>query len=308
SPQHLRFATNERNWLELDTLLENVKRPAKKPQPVVLSGPSDYAALVLSSDDGSIPQTPAVINSATDCRVLSLASGDVAAATASAPASIGANWNVGAPISLSLAPSYMATSVQMLASGRLSTETGDNTDAATIATPAPNRHRGTRVSGSRDIIDLSFSNSNTNSSCTSPRPLSHDGSVKQHGTSFATPAPRRGADTSNSIESLVMSLETPEFQDRSLSAHCDEATTLVGNRLDRYSRLSHYTPAGKHGSTLETPTRNNSALNILDGATLSQPNRTGLLPEHSKLNDSDEPLVNSIRPRTRLLHSENEPF
>ncbi|KAJ2546323.1 Cdc7p-Dbf4p kinase complex regulatory subunit, partial [Coemansia sp. RSA 1933] len=311
SSQHLRFANNDRNWLELDTLLGCVKRPLKKPQPVVQGSSSDYTALVLSSDEDSIPQTPAVVNSAVHCRVLSLASGDVAA-TVSAPASIGANWSMGAPISRSLAhPSYMAPSTQMLASGRLSTEMGDNADSAaatTIATPAPNRQRGTRVSGNHDVIDLSFSNSNTNSSCASPGPLlSHDDSLKPPSTSFATPAPRRSTDSSNSIEALVMSLETPDFHDRSLSQQCDEATTLVGSRLDRYTR--HYTPSGKSGSVMETPTRNN-ALNILDGATLAQPNRTGLqlLPEPSKLGgDSDEPLVNSIHqpPHRRLLNSEN---
>ncbi|KAJ1668318.1 Cdc7p-Dbf4p kinase complex regulatory subunit [Coemansia sp. RSA 1813] len=317
SPQHLRFANNDRNWLELDSLLERVKRPLKKPQSALQSNVSDYAALVLSSDDGSsIPQTPAVANSATHRRALNLASGD-AATTVSAPASIGANWSIGTPIHRSLIPSYMATSTQMLASGRLSTETVDNTDTAavtTMTTPAPNRHRGTRVSGGHDIIDLSFSNSNTNSSCVSPRPLLHgdhaSDSRKHSATSFATPAPRRGTtDTSNSIEALVSSLETPDFRENSFAQQCDEATTLVGSRLDRYSRQSHLTPNGKHAAALETPTRNN-ALNILDGATLNRPNRTGirLLPEHAKFEGSDEPLVNTIHSHHRLLHSENESF
>ncbi|KAJ1737595.1 Cdc7p-Dbf4p kinase complex regulatory subunit [Coemansia sp. Benny D160-2] len=316
SPQHQRFACNARNWLELDTLLEHVKRPLKKPQCAADSRNADRTTLVLSSDDGSIPPTPPVINSTTHSRMPNLASGDVAA-TVSAPASIGANWNAGTPLCRSFAPAYMATSTQMLASGRLSTETVDHTDvaASNVATPTQSRYRRPCVSGGRDIIDLSFSNSNSNpnSSCISPGPLLHGGleddAQNQPSTSFATPAPRRSAHASGSIEALVMSLETPDFQGSNPTQPCDEATTLVANRVARYSRHPRFAAGDKHGAAPETPTKHN-ALNILDGSTLQQPNRVGLQlgSERPKRESSDEPLANSIPTYRPLLHSENEPF
>ncbi|KAJ1795957.1 Cdc7p-Dbf4p kinase complex regulatory subunit, partial [Coemansia sp. RSA 2598] len=50
SAQHRRFAINERNWLDLDALLDKVKRPLRKQDPDLSSSHSLYA---LSSDDAA---------------------------------------------------------------------------------------------------------------------------------------------------------------------------------------------------------------------------------------------------------------
>ncbi|KAJ1948623.1 Cdc7p-Dbf4p kinase complex regulatory subunit [Linderina pennispora] len=88
--QHKGFAANERNWLELDALLDKVKRPEQQPTKQRRRVQSLY---LLSSDDA-------------------------AHVTESAPPSLGA-WGG----NMFASTSNMAPSMHMLASGRLSTET-----------------------------------------------------------------------------------------------------------------------------------------------------------------------------------------
>ncbi|KAI9505106.1 Cdc7p-Dbf4p kinase complex regulatory subunit [Coemansia spiralis] len=336
SPQHVRFATNERNWLELDTLLDCVKRPLRKPQSVARSSSADCSTLVLSSDkEAAVLSTPAVVES-TIQGVELLHSNEVQPALAvSTLASVDASWGANSFIRRAFGPAY-ATSTQMLASGRLSTEYTDNTEAggASGCTLAQRRDDASGVSGG-NTIDLAFSNTNPNSSCDSPkqpslldlvsvRPeasgpgtsvasASCDNVSTQPSLSLLTPVPQRSLNASSSIEALVMSLETPDFGNNRVAQPYAEATTLVGDTLAHHSSHRHYLMSGSHQLALETPTRN-SALSVLGGATLNQPSRVSrraLRSDNAKDNDSpisgvNEKVSGSSYTRRSVVHSEND--
>ncbi|KAJ2491750.1 Cdc7p-Dbf4p kinase complex regulatory subunit [Coemansia sp. RSA 2050] len=259
TPQHRRFATNERNWIELDSLLTRVQRPVLKQQPAHMDGSRHRALYALSSDDACM-SAPTTVSSAapgpTNPAEISV--------LASAPAALVSNWTGRLFAGRQFGPSY--PSPRMLASGRFSTEATDRTTMAS----GPSMPATTGTPTTACAVDLSFPDSN--SPCASHvGDLSVDyaalpdetemgpktGSTVHSADMPITPVPRRGIAASTSIESLVSSLETPRFSNDSLKGQYDDGATLFADGADRLRQ--------QQAALLETPTRpgNQSALNVI---------------------------------------------
>ncbi|KAJ1900728.1 Cdc7p-Dbf4p kinase complex regulatory subunit [Kickxella alabastrina] len=249
SPQHRRFASNERNWFDLDTLLDNVKRPVCKQSPDMAAHHALYA---LSSDD---------------------VSHDVSSVAASALPSLNGTWAGTAFAADQFG--HPSLSAHMMASGRLSTEmpltaTTTTTDGGTAASnasrPAPS------------IIDLTFSNPHSNSSCASPGATNDEKAELTQSTADVTlppitPLAQRGNcginnNRSSSTAALVSYLETPQFRNQQVRNPYDDAATLVGLGTSRESQYQ---------SALETPTQSAKHVDLMrkaaNGSTLVQPTR-----------------------------------
>ncbi|KAJ2787864.1 Cdc7p-Dbf4p kinase complex regulatory subunit [Coemansia interrupta] len=198
SSQHRRFASNERNWLDLDDLLDNVKRPQRKD----VSGDNASGGLYsLSSED------VAADNSSVD---------------ASALPSVSGTWD--SAVFDTNRHANPSASVHLFASGRLSTE-APATAIATDGATAPAASNASRPA-SRSVVERTISDQRTSSSPVScedesanaaseaPVPaLPENDSVQQQATDATifpvTPIAQRAG--SGSIEALVSSLETPRF-------------------------------------------------------------------------------------------------
>ncbi|KAJ1724547.1 Cdc7p-Dbf4p kinase complex regulatory subunit [Coemansia erecta] len=250
SSQHRRFASNERNWLDLDDLLDNVKRPQRKEASGDNTGSGLYS---LSSED------VAADNSSVD---------------ASALPSISGTWD--SAVFDTNHHANPSAGVHLFASGRLSTE-APTTAIATDGITAPAASTVSRPAN-HSVIELAISHSHSTSS-----PASCDGdpantpdaaasvlpendSLQQEATdanSFpVTPIAQRAG--SGSIEALVSSLETPQFHNSAVMTQFDEASTLVPRRhaLD-----------SAHAATPTHSSRRAELHESIGGATLVQPPR-----------------------------------
>ncbi|KAJ2028326.1 Cdc7p-Dbf4p kinase complex regulatory subunit [Coemansia sp. S610] len=249
TPQHRRFATNERNWIELDSILTRVQRPVLKQQDTAMDDRRHHALYALSSDDACM-SAPTTVSSAAP----GLANPAETSVLASAPAALASNWTGRLFAGRQFGPSY--PSPHMLASGRFSTEATDRTTMA--SGPSMPATAGTPTTAC--AVDLSFPDSN--SPCASHAgDLSLDyaalpdememgpktGSTVHSADMPITPVPRRGIAASTSIESLVSSLETPRFSNDSLKGPYDDGATLFGDGTDRRRQ--------QQAAFLETPTR-----------------------------------------------------
>ncbi|KAJ2383449.1 Cdc7p-Dbf4p kinase complex regulatory subunit, partial [Coemansia sp. RSA 2603] len=216
SPQHRRFASNERNWLDLDDLLDNVKRPQRKQIPGDNANSGLYS---LSSEEA------AADNSSFD---------------ASALPSISGAWD--SAVFDTNRHSNLSAGVHLFASGRLSTES-PATAIATDGTAAPAASTASRPAN-HSVIDLTASHSSSTSSPASCDDGSANAPVAtasaldgkdrlQQSVADAdcfpvTPIAQRAG--SGSIEALVSSLETPQFDSSAVAAPFDEASTFVSRR------------------------------------------------------------------------------
>ncbi|KAJ2634508.1 Cdc7p-Dbf4p kinase complex regulatory subunit [Coemansia sp. RSA 1286] len=244
SVQHRRFAANERNWLDLDALLEKVKRPLRKQDSDLSSSHSLYA---LSSDD---------------------AAHGIGSAGLSAPASLHETWDNTTFGTHRFA--HPSASAHLFASGRISTETpttaiatdGGAVTASTVSRPAAS------------IIDLTFSNSRAGSNCDSSAADEDEVADGLQPTTSATlppvtPVAQRAEPIAGkgTIEALVSSLETPQFRSHHARPSYEDAATLVSRGLGQTQRLEQQstpTHASKHVELL----RDDGGL-----ATLVQPSR-----------------------------------
>ncbi|KAJ2725320.1 Cdc7p-Dbf4p kinase complex regulatory subunit [Coemansia sp. Benny D115] len=284
--QHRRFASNERNWVELDNILDCVKRPLCSK---TTSDPPMYDTLY------SIPPNDVIADSRS--------------ASAIALASLPGNW-AGATFGAST-PSHQSASTQLMPSGRLGTETPTTTAAATDFGAAA------ALTASRppaSIIDLTFSNPNTNSSCASPV-VDNDGNADLAQPAISTtitpvtPLAQRGANygvnnkNGVSIEALVSTLETPQFHNQHLNNPYDDPSTVVAAR----GVYNH-----SHDESLMTPTqipRHFEFIHENGGATLVQPNRihTKLRPDGTTKVSHDITNRRATADRLcRMLHGEND--
>ncbi|KAJ2579501.1 Cdc7p-Dbf4p kinase complex regulatory subunit [Coemansia sp. RSA 1836] len=246
TPQHRRFATNERNWVELDSLLARVQRPVQKQQAASVSDSRHHDLYALSSDDACMSAPANVSNAAPG-----LAATAESSVLASAPAALASNWTGLLFTGRQFGPAY--PSPHMLASGRFSAEATDGTTMAS-GPPLP---MATGTPSATCAVDLVFPDSN--SPCASHTgddfaALRDDlemgpktGSTVQSVDMPITPIPRRGIAASASIESLVSSLETPRFCNDSLKGHYDDAATLFGDGPGRLRQ--------QQAALFETPTR-----------------------------------------------------
>ncbi|KAJ2472441.1 Cdc7p-Dbf4p kinase complex regulatory subunit [Coemansia sp. RSA 2322] len=252
TPQHRRFANNERNWVELDSLLSQVQRPVL--QQSLDSEPGHAASsrdvlYALSSDDPCMSAPVPVDDSTAHNRPTHPADSSV---TASAPAVLASNWTI--PTRLfagrQFGPSY--PSPHMLASGRFSA--GTTTDGMTMPSgPAPAASAVTPTTAG--TVDLVFPESN--SPCISSQAggdhLPPGFAALSADLLPTTPVPRRGiAAASTSIESLVSSLETPRFGNDALRDQYADGATLFADGLSRQCQ--------QHGALFETPTRASTAV------------------------------------------------
>ncbi|KAJ2746508.1 Cdc7p-Dbf4p kinase complex regulatory subunit [Coemansia sp. BCRC 34301] len=246
TPQHRRFAANERNWVELDSLLARVQRPVLKQQAAPVCESRHHDLYALSSDDACM-SAPANVSSAAP----GLAATAESSVLASAPAALAGNWTDLLFSGRQFGPAY--PSPHMLASGRFSAEATDGTTMAS----GPPRAVAAGTPSATCAVDLTFPDSN--SPCASH--IGDDPSAdfaalhddlemgpKTGSTSVEmpiTPIPRRGIAASTSIESLVSSLETPRFCNDSLKGHYDDAATLFGDgpgRLRQQQAVLFETP------------------------------------------------------------------
>ncbi|KAJ2065794.1 Cdc7p-Dbf4p kinase complex regulatory subunit [Coemansia sp. S146] len=259
TPQHRRFATNERNWIELDSLLARVQRPVLKQQATSIDDSRHHALYTLSSDDACM-SAPANVSSAAP----GPANPAETSVVASAPAALASNWTGRLFSGRQFGPSY--PSPHMLASGRFSAETTDRTTMAS----GQSMPGATGTPTTACAVDLTFPESN--SPC-----ASHAGDLSVDYTALPdelemgpktgstmhsvdmpfTPVPRRSIAASTSIESLVSSLETPRFCNDSLKGHYDDGATLFGDGTGRLRQ--------QQAALFETPTRpgNQGALNVV---------------------------------------------
>ncbi|KAJ1868250.1 Cdc7p-Dbf4p kinase complex regulatory subunit [Coemansia sp. RSA 989] len=244
SAQHRRFAGNERNWVELDELLDRVRRPLHKPQ-ALSSTPHLYA---LSSDEGSQSGLASIG---------SVSVHDIVSLNASGPAVQG-SWESG---------HYSAfANMQMIASGRLSTEVTDAAgespvhiaETSTASTPRP----------AASVIDLTYSNSN--SPCVSPKEgiCNHSGFEEDvskqsyKANPLVTPVPvRKFNGANNDIEALVSSLETPRFRESSAEQIHEDGNTLVNPVPRKRIRYSAADSTTDQHNPFVTPTRPKAADN-----------------------------------------------
>lgn len=241
--QHRRFATNERNWVELDALLETVKRPPNKRRAMENSDDHPVLSLYSAAKEGKVSKAPAT--GVTESAPASMMGGEHAAAS-------GGIIPTRRPI-----PVY--PSPHMLASGRLSTET---------TTPA-------QPTTARDTIQLAYSNSSNEGEDSND--VDEEGEPVAVNDTPVTPLPRRlttSIATSASlrgIETLVSPLETPRFN-RTQPYEDPEATLVAGDLPYRRQSLDG-------AQYNETPTRvknPGSGRNLLEeagGETLVQPSR-----------------------------------
>ncbi|KAJ2359678.1 Cdc7p-Dbf4p kinase complex regulatory subunit [Coemansia sp. RSA 2610] len=266
TPQHRRFASNERNWVELDTLLDRVRRPLRKSQ-APSSTPHMYTP---SSDDGSQSGSASVCSGQLH---------EAASLNASGHAMQG-SWGS--------TPCSAFASAHMLASGRLSTEA---TDAAAETPVRAATSTASLARPAASIVDLAYSN--TNSSCASPKdvPRSNVEAAEsdardpaQMGDALVTPLPARNfGGVSTGVEAMVSSLETPRFRDEPADQYFDGAT-LVG--AGPHKRPRHSAAASQQ--QFVTPTRagaDGAARGRFDdsgSATLVQPSRAKQRAEPTK--------------------------
>ncbi|KAJ1645025.1 Cdc7p-Dbf4p kinase complex regulatory subunit [Coemansia asiatica] len=252
SAQHRRFAANERNWLDLDALLDKVRRPLRKQDSDLSSSHSLYA---LSSDDA--------------------AHGIIGSAGLSAPASLHENWDNTTFGTHRFA--HPSASAHLLASGRIGTEsptTAIATDGAAVSVSTVSRPAAS-------IIDLTFSNSragsNSASSAAEDDNVATDNLQPTTTTSATvppvTPVAQRAEPTAEkgTVEALVSSLETPQFRShhhaRPSSLYEDAATLVSRGAAGRGQRFDQQS----------TPTQNSKHADILHNdagiSTLVQPSR-----------------------------------
>ncbi|KAJ2891660.1 Cdc7p-Dbf4p kinase complex regulatory subunit, partial [Coemansia aciculifera] len=150
TPQHRRFATNDRNWVDLDSLLACVQRPVLKKQPASEDYNQLHDLYALSSDDACM-SAPANVSSA----LPGLAASAELSVMASAPAALAGNWTDLLFSGRQFGTAY--PSPHMLASGRFSTEA---TDATTTASGPP-RAVVTGTPSGTCAVDLAFPDSNS---------------------------------------------------------------------------------------------------------------------------------------------------
>ncbi|KAJ1733107.1 Cdc7p-Dbf4p kinase complex regulatory subunit [Coemansia biformis] len=322
SPQHRRFATNERNWTDLDAVIDRVRRPLRLSQDPP-SADSLKAAYVLSSDEGSHSGA---------------ASSTLPGAALGGGRSLDASW--GSNPSTNVIYGSALASAQLLASGRLSTEAPDAADGAHVAAPiarpatsmvylsySATSAASASLQDAHDHSELLADGSGVAGEApraeSSEGPLVGDGKSPRLDGAAATPVSARGLDgAGGSIEALVSSLETPRFRNSSAECAYDDGATLVGDELARRKRAKHST-AADHSRSLVTPTRQRApgAADMLTplvapvprqwqaqyaalsgGATLVQPARTKHLLHARDENDTLHPTSDRLAMAGRLGH------
>ncbi|KAJ2358232.1 Cdc7p-Dbf4p kinase complex regulatory subunit [Coemansia sp. RSA 2618] len=275
TPQHRRFASNERNWVDLDALLDRERRPVRK-APALSSTPHLYA---LSSDDASQSGSTSVC---------SVPLHDGTSLNASGHAMHG-SWG---------STQYSAfASTHTPISGRMSAE----------ATDAPARAGG--------VVDLTYStNSSCASPKVAAHDHAVFGQGVQGGAAPATPVPACSiGDASNEMVSLVSSLETPQFRD-ARGEQPDAGATLVGAGSRKRARYSSHPPADPQ-HRLVTPTRPGNdrvfgdQADDLGAATLVQPARA-MRAGHAKhrADTLDRPAnrQDTAQRLCRMLHGDSD--
>ncbi|KAJ2791368.1 Cdc7p-Dbf4p kinase complex regulatory subunit, partial [Coemansia guatemalensis] len=253
TPQHRRFATSERNWVELDALLERVRRPLRKPL-LATQGSMPNIVYALSSDDASQAGSAESQVAPNDGNPMNISLGGSWASNPSTTANFSA-----------------FTSTQLMASGRLSTEAPEATETmSAFQTVTPSARRAD------NNVDLVYTNSN--SSCASQQDEQHHSGAADSAPydeqpdkpadktpmpelTPVTPLPLRVTEsTGNSIEALVSSLETPRFRNDAGGGPYDDGSTLVGGSTSWRTRAGYSVAGGHNHHQLVTPTRSAGVL------------------------------------------------
>ncbi|PIA19550.1 hypothetical protein COEREDRAFT_78883 [Coemansia reversa NRRL 1564] len=273
TPQHRRFATSERNWVGLDALLDCVRRPLRKP---VLATQDSMPNIVyaLSSDDASQPgsaELQVALNDGNPANV-----------------SLGGSW-VSNPSTTANFSAF--TSTQLMASGRLSTEAPEAPSVSCAAIPGPHQ--------AGNNVDLTYTNSD--SPCASQRDeqghsTADSATYDEQQDELAdrtllpelipvTPLPLRATEaTSNSIEALVSSLETPRFCNDAWTGSYEDGSTLIGLSAACRSQAGYLVAGENNHDQFATPTRSVGVLS--NHRTNHQPNSDDaavLRPKHHGL-------------------------